>query len=273
MTMKRFTMNGAMLFYYSFIGGAIIFIFTPTVHSILLHCPSSSHATMKLLTRQLSIPLELHESGSVNDDNPFSHPYCSKTAVGAATAFVNRLKDSSKPKMVVFDKDGTLGDCSGSLSRWVHHMTSKIEGMFAGAGNVENLVHVFYTEIGWNAAANDVVPSAPVAAGTWDDIVSLVYEFLVEHQDLMDGTSLISRDLVMQWHLELGDLHEHDTPLLEDLAIMMKACQELGYTVAICTSDDRAGTNKAMKRWGIDHVVQFSICGNEVQEGTNISLI
>lgn len=169
--------------------------------------------------------------------------------------------------MIVFDKDGTLGDCSGSLSRWVNHMTFKIEGMFAETGNVENLIHVFHTEIGWNPAENDVVPSAPVAAGTWTDILGLVYDFLVEHRDLMDGTTAISRDLPMQWHSELGDVHEHDTPVLEDLAMMMKACQKLGYTVAICTSDDRTGTDKAMKRWGIDNVVQYSVCGNEVQEG------
>ena len=147
-------------------------------------------------------------------------------------------------------------------------MASKIRVLFVGTGNhVENLIHVFYTEIGWDAARDNVVPSAPVAAGTWDDIVGLVYDFLIDHQDLMVESMEITKELTKQWHAELGDVHEHDTPLLDDLVIMMKTCHDLGYTVAICTSDDRGSTDKAMKRWGINEVVAYSICGDEVQEG------
>jgi phosphoglycolate phosphatase-like HAD superfamily hydrolase len=145
-------------------------------------------------------------------------------------------------------------------------MTIKVQSILTNADNIENLIDKFHTEIGWDNTRDNVIPSAPVAAGTWDNIVGFVYNFLVEHQDLIVDTA-ITKDLALQWHAELGDLHEHDTPLLDDLAGMMKACDELGYTVAICTSDDRGSTDKAMQRWGIDKVVTFSVCGNEVDEG------
>ena len=230
------------------------------------HCNIESlHNTMKLLPRQFSIRLDLHESDSGNDIIPSDHPFCTKTAATAAAAFVDKLRDSSRPKMIVFDKDGTLGDCTASLRQWVRHMTAKIESICEDSSDTKDLIHLFYKEIGWDVARDDVVPSAPLAAGTWDDIVGLVHMFLMEHQDSMAG--VVSKELLYQWHAELGDLHEHDTPLLDDLAMMMKECQELGYTVAVCTSDDRSGTDKAMRRWGIEGVVTLSICGDEVLEG------
>ena len=220
---------------------------------------------MKLVPTQFSFPLELYEHNFINDIVSENHPHCIKAA---AADFIHSLQDSSRPKMIVFDKDGTLGDCTASLRRWVHHMTSKIKDMFTSSHDAENLVQKFHAEIGWDAARDDVFPSAPVAAGTWDDIVRMVYDFLVQHQDLMAGSKQpVTKKLVHQWHAELGDLHEHDTPLLDDLVIVMNACQQLGYAVAICTSDDRQSTDKALRRWGIDGVVDYSICGNEVDKG------
>ncbi|CAB9497377.1 haloacid dehalogenase-like hydrolase [Seminavis robusta] len=222
------------------------------------------------MMKQPLIPKELVLfEGSQSDNDPsFLCLYENKmvqeeSAQAAAAAFVKRLRDSpTTPKMVVFDKDGTLGDCTASLRRWVHHMTAKVESVLKH----KNLTKQFHTQIGWDAARDNVVPSAPVAAGTWDDIVGLVYSFLMDLENEWNVT-IITKELTLQWHEELGDLHGQDTPLMDDLPGMMRACQELGYTVAICTSDDRNGTDKAMKGWGIDNVVQFSICGNEVSQG------
>ena len=66
-------------------------------------------------------------------------------------------------------------------------------------------------------------------------------------------------DLVQKFSTELADLHSSGPPVLEDLRAMMLACQRMGYLVAICTSDDRAGTDLAIKSWGIDTVVDVSV--------------
>ena len=60
-----------------------------------------SKPKMKLIPRQFSIPLDLYENDSVGTLLPSNHPYCVKTAEEAAYAFVQRLRDSSRPKMIV----------------------------------------------------------------------------------------------------------------------------------------------------------------------------
>ena len=192
-------------------------------------------------------------------------------AAAAAAAFVTNLQ-SKRPKMIVFDKDGTLGDCTASLRKWVHHMTDRIRAALtptnhSSSHQADKILADFYHRIGWDATKNDVVPSAPVAAGTWEDIVTLLYTFLLEHQDRMEDHIVVSRALAQEWHAELGDLHGHDAPLLDDLRGMMVACRQLGYTVGICTSDDRHGTEAAIRAWQIRDVVDVSICGDEVTEG------
>lgn len=187
-------------------------------------------------------------------------------ATTAATNFVTHLR-SNRPKMIVFDKDGTLGDCTASLRKWVHHMSSQIRRNMAATSThiAQIILEDFYGRIGWNSAEDDVFPSAPVAAGTWDDIVTLLHQFLLANQDNLKCS--VSRELAHEWHAELGDLHGQDTPLLDDLKGMMMACQQLGYTVGICTSDDRHGTEAAISGWQIRDVVDVSICGDEVKEG------
>lgn len=189
------------------------------------------------------------------------HPESAETA----KAFAARLK-SRPTQVVVFDKDGTLGDCTASLRRWVHHMTNRLQSV---SHNEETLIQLFHQQIGWDANRNDVVPSAPVAAGTWESIVGMVRAFMIQHQDRLNVTPNAIVDLPQKWHDELGDLHGQDTPLLEDLPGMMRECQRMGYVVAVCTSDDRAATDMALNGWGIAEgkVVEASICGDEVTEG------
>lgn len=202
----------------------------------------------------------------ISDDSMLPH-YENKhpKSTEAAAAFVASLR-TSRPKMVVFDKDGTLADCTESLRRWVLHMTDRLRKVIAlPPTETEQLIKEFHEHIGWDVARNDVVPSAPVAAGTWEDILAVVYQFLLQHRSKCKET--VSLQLAQKWSLELGDLHGQDKPVLDDLKGMMRTCQRLGYLVGICTSDDRAGTEVAMKAWGIDTIVDVSICGDEVSRG------
>lgn len=185
-------------------------------------------------------------------------------SLAAATAFAANLR---RPKLIAFDKDGTLGDCTASLRRWIYHMRDRIRQSIANhkRKDTETMLADFYVTMGWNILKDDVLPSAPVAAGTWDDIISLMYQFLITHQDQMD--IVVTRALVEEWHEELGDLHGQDAPLLDDLRGLLLSCRRLGYRVGICTSDDRKGTEIAIKAWHIGDLVDVFICGDEVSEG------
>ena len=41
------------------------------------------------------------------------------------------------------------------------------------------IVSKFYKAIGWDVFKNDVKPSAPLSAATWDEIIDTVYHVLV----------------------------------------------------------------------------------------------
>ncbi|KAG7343274.1 phosphatase/phosphohexomutase [Nitzschia inconspicua] len=204
-----------------------------------------------------------------DNDSSFLSQYQSRNpqALEAATVYAADLYNATRPKMIVFDKDGTLGDCTGSLRRWVMHMASNVRTIIKVDQQREGecIIQELYNHLGWDVERDDVVPSAPVAAGTWDGIVSIVFEFLVSKQSKLN--TYVTLDLVKQWHHELGNLHGQDAPVIDNLRSMILACQSLGYLVAICTSDDRPATDAAMKAWNIDDIVDASICGNEVAYG------
>ena len=224
----------------------------------------------------------------------------STEASDTATSFATN--NTEVVKMVIFDKDGTLGDCNASLKRWVDHMVRMIRtnrrhtiiGAAAATGTTttttrsddnDSLLHQnFYDKVGWDSENDQVTPSAPVAAGTWEQITDIVYEFLMEHRDQFgyggvhrsrsnnnnnseeDPSSVEAslRKLAKEWSYGLDDLHGGDDPVIDNLKGMMEECHEMGYLVAVCTSDDRAGTDQALKAWGIDKLVDVSICGDEV---------
>lgn len=41
------------------------------------------------------------------------------------------------------------------------------------------IVSKFYKAVGWDVFKNDVKPSAPLSAATWDEIIDTVYHVLV----------------------------------------------------------------------------------------------
>lgn len=167
-------------------------------------------------------------------------------------------------KMIVFDKDGTLGDCTASLEAWTHHMTRHVQEVMTPDA-FQSLLPTLYETIGWNATKNECIPSGLLAAGTWEDVITAIYIFLKDNHHVLQQS--ITYDQVQGWNDELGALLGEDPPLLDDLQSMMTICSQFGYKIAICTSDDRAATDAALTAWNVHNVVQHSICGNEVPEG------
>lgn len=219
------------------------------------------------------------------------------TEPAVTTADVPTTDATTTVRMVVFDKDGTLGDCNASLRRWVQHMVTMIRhhrrdqkvNFNTDEKYDENddhgLIVDFYKKVGWDPIKDQVVPSAPVAAGTWDQICDMVCEFLIEHKKdfgfdyFHDENKYNSEEeeekkeydaeitfqhLAKKWTYGLDYLHGGDDPVIHNLKEMMDECHKMGYLVAVCTSDDRAGTDMALEAWGVDGVVDVSICGDEV---------
>lgn len=168
------------------------------------------------------------------------------------------------PKMIVFDKDGTLGDCTPALSQWCHRMTNKIRTKCLSSdmppSRISCTISRFHDSIGWDASVGNVVPSAPLAAATWGEIVGLTTE------SLSKSGLVLAENTVQGWHTNLGDIHSRDPPLIEDLPSFMQYFKRCGILIAVCTSDDRASTDACIQNWKLEGVIDYSICGDEVQE-------
>jgi phosphoglycolate phosphatase len=122
----------------------------------------------------------------------------------------------------------------------------------------EHIVSKFHESIGWDAVANNVMPSAPLSAGTWDEIVDISAASL-NHSGLT-----IQHQEVLEWHQDLGDIHADDFPLIKSLPRFLQYFRHHGIIISICTSDDRASTKACLQNWDITDLVDFSICGDEV---------
>ena len=164
-------------------------------------------------------------------------------------------------------RKGTLSDCMPALRTWCSEMTSAVKrrcDYTDGISNAhaERIVSDFHASIGWNATANDLMPSAPLSAATWDEIVGISATSLRD-----SGLTGIGRDEVQIWHRGLGDIQAGDPPLIDDVADLFRHFRRRGILISICTSDDRASTDACMRRWNVSDLVDFSICGDEVGAG------
>ena len=128
-------------------------------------------------------------------------------------------------------------------------------------GQAAEIISRFHDSIGWDAVVSDVTPSAPLSAGTWDEIVSIAASSLIN-----SGLSVERRE-VLGWHEHLGDIHSEDQPLIKNLPRFLRYFQYHGVMIAICTSDDRPSTDACMRNWEITDLVDHSICGDEVEQG------
>ena len=72
---------------------------------------------------------------------------------------------------------------------------------------------------------------------------------------------------VQEWHRSLGDVHEHDEPVVKNLSSLLQHFkEEYGIIISVCTSDHRSSTDKCLINWDINSIVDYSLCGDEVEE-------
>ena len=125
---------------------------------------------------------------------------------------------------------------------------------------VEQVIERFHIGIGWDTHTNNLRASALLSAGTWEQVLTATTESL----DAFDIPN--AREKVEYWHTHLGDIHANDKPLIPDLPGFMSYFKQMGIIVAICTSDDRKATDACVRNWGLDGLIDYSICGDEVLE-------
>ena len=176
-------------------------------------------------------------------------------------------------RMIVFDKDGTLGNDRDSLRRWAEEMTSRARAELlqshcdSSTNDIGQCLSKIHSAIGWDYQKRNILPSALLASGTWEEILE---EFAENLTDAIGNNSTRCREIldkVASWHAEIGSLHSNDAPIIDNLPAVIQTCQSHDLIVAVCTSDDRKSTDAALGHWNIASLVNYSICGDEVTNG------
>ena len=177
---------------------------------------------------------------------------------------------SQRLKMIVFDKDGTLGNDRESLRKWAEEMTLRARNELLlytdiPTADIDRCLSKIHHAIGWDDAHKRPLPSALLAAGTWEEILFTFAKVLSGSMENVDEKVAIHNE-VASWHSEIGGiaLHSHDAPVIDDLPSLIHACRSADLLVAVCTSDDRKSTDMALDRWEIASLIDYSICGDEV---------
>eukprot|EP00122_Pirum_gemmata_P001330 Pgem_evm1s1190 len=151
--------------------------------------------------------------------------------------------------MIVFDKDGTLGNDKKSLIKWYTQMTCKIVSKLKSnnlkLNEQEKILSECNRALGWDSQKEELAPSAPIAAATWIE----------------------SMNLLANWHQEIGIVHGEDEPLIDHLPQLMNHCKtNYNLITAICTSDVTPSTMAALKNWNIDSKMDFVCCADMVEK-------
>lgn len=136
----------------------------------------------------------------------------------------------------------------------------KCDAVGFSSTHTERIISIFHEAIGWDASVHGLKPSAPLSAGTWNEIVE------ISASSLFQAGLHIDHEEVLGWHKNLGDIHSEDLPLIKNMPRFLQHLKHHDIMISICTSDDRAATNACMQNWGITDLVDFSICGDEVGE-------
>lgn len=147
---------------------------------------------------------------------------------------------------------GTLGDDAASLKRWTNHMAFCLEEALEHEfqlppEQISQGVKALHDALGWDASVGHVIPSAPLAAGTWDEAVETCSQVFQQYG--------LPATVAKEWHVELKNVHGADPPVIPDLGGMLQSCRDFGLIVAVCTSDDRAPTDNSLRNWNVTDLV------------------
>ena len=165
---------------------------------------------------------------------------------------------SFSPKLIAFDKDGTLVN--------FHHLWGQktlrwVEAMVTQVGGDESLRVDLWRTLGFSQVQNRVVPDGPVAVASNPKIYGVAAAVLYQHG--------------LGWHQAEAVAHESGSRVfgalptadliqpIGDVTGTMRRLHEADIRLAIITSDDRLATQATLPLLGIRDYVDILVCGDD----------
>ncbi|MEP7200655.1 MAG: HAD family hydrolase [Chloroflexota bacterium] len=156
------------------------------------------------------------------------------------------------PRLVIFDKDGTLIDFHVMWATWARDLARRLE-----AATHKSIAAPLFRALAFDAASNHVVAGGTLAVTPMAELRSLTARVLRDAR-LTDGE--VERALAAAWHAP--DPIALACPLT-DLRYLFAALRERGAQVTIATSDDRVSTEATLRAFGVESLVDALICADD----------
>uniref|UniRef100_A0A0N4ZBH0 Haloacid dehalogenase-like hydrolase n=1 Tax=Parastrongyloides trichosuri TaxID=131310 RepID=A0A0N4ZBH0_PARTI len=160
-----------------------------------------------------------------------------------------------KPKLIIFDKDGTL-ICFHAM--WVPWVKGYVENIEKISGIL--LSSILYKRLGFCAGTEKVLPGL-LAEGTMKQIrdatINILISFGVSKKDAEEIVTKVS--IMMKERQEKGQYVKQVT----DLQQLLGDLKSDNIKVAICTSDSRKNTLHTLTILGITPFIDYIGCGDD----------
>jgi phosphoglycolate phosphatase-like HAD superfamily hydrolase len=162
------------------------------------------------------------------------------------------------PKLIAFDKDGTLID--------FHHIWGQktrrwVEAMVQAAGGNEAMRTALYGTLGFDIEQNRVVPDGPVAVATNPKIYNVAAAVLYQQGLGWHQAEALAQE---SGRNIFGAMPTAD--LIRPIGAVAATIKQLAgadIRIATITSDDRSATEQTLALLGISVEVAILACGND----------
>ena len=161
-------------------------------------------------------------------------------------------KPGFEPRLVVFDKDGTLIDFHAMWSVWIEALALTLE-----CAVDRPLSGAIYAVVQYDVARRRAVAGGPLAIAPMRDLRRMIADTLAG-----EGVERLHAEEVIGQNWFVPDPAATASPLA-DLRGMFAALQDCGIQVAVATSDDRAPTLAMLAALGLEPWVAACACADD----------